>query len=183
MLAACLARSPLLAAPATLALPPPPAPSLYELLSPWQDQAGKLFHWQDLQGRPALIAMVYTSCQQSCPMIVSELNSLVKSLSKERQAELQVLLFSFDPERDTVERLASYAKERRIKSHWRLLTATGKDVRELAAVLGFRFKKMQSGDFSHANTITLLNRSGQIQGQQTDLKNGRERLVEQLQQM
>jgi protein SCO1/2 len=155
--------------------------SLHELMSVWKDHKGQNFTWKDLQGKTVLMSMVYTSCQATCPLIISELSALQKALPAEQQDKLVVLLFTFDPKRDTQERISAYAKERKLHHNWRLLRATEDDALELAAVLNFRYKKMESGEFAHSNIFTVLDQKGRIQHQQLELFKGREQTVNALQ--
>jgi protein SCO1/2 len=151
--------------------------SLYELTSSWTDHKGQKFTWKDLQGKVALVSMVYTSCGQTCPLIISELSALQKALPQNLQKKVEVLIFSFDPARDTQEHLAAYAKERKLNPDWRLLRAPEEDVQELAAVLSVRYKKMESGDYAHSNIFTVVGPKGQIRHQQMELFRGRPETV------
>jgi len=155
--------------------------SLHELSSVWKDQKGEKFIWKDVQGKVVLMSMVYTSCVQTCPLIMSELTALQKALPEKAQKEVQVLIFSFDPQRDTQERLAAYAKERKLNASWRLLRAPEDDVQELAAVLNFRYKKMETGDYAHSNIFTVIDQKGQMRHQQLELFNDRSKTVEVIQ--
>lgn len=157
--------------------------SLHELTSVWKDQKGETFQWKDLQGKVVLLSMVYTSCQQTCPLIISEMSSLQNALPENQQSKLEVLLFSMDPQRDTPERLAAYAKARKLHSGWRMLHGKDGDVQELATVLGFRYKKMETGDFAHSNIFTVLDQKGQMRHQQLELFNGRPHTVEVIQKL
>lgn len=151
--------------------------SLHELTSVWKDQNGKTFQWKDTQGKVLLVSMVYTSCQQTCPLIMSEMSALQKALPAALQDKVEVLLFSMDPKRDTPERLKAYAQERKLNPNWRLLNGAEDDVQELGAVLGFRYKKMETGDFAHSNIFTVVDQKGQMQHQQLELFKGRTETV------
>jgi len=45
-------------------------------------------------------------------------------------------------------------------------------VRELAALLGVKYKQETDGAFSHSNLVTILNPAGEIVHQRTGLKGG-----------
>lgn len=151
--------------------------SLHELTSVWKDQNGKSFQLKEARGRVVLVSMAYTSCQQTCPLIMSEISALQKALPTALQDKVDVLLFSMDPKRDTPERLKAYALERRINPNWRLFNGSEDDVLELATVLGFRYKKMETGDFAHSNIFTVVDQKGQMQHQQLELFKGRTETV------
>jgi protein SCO1/2 len=151
--------------------------SLHELTSVWKDQNGKTFQWNDAKGKVLLVSMVYTSCQQTCPLIMSEMSALQKALPSALQDKVEVLLFSMDPKRDTPQRLKAYAEERKLNPNWRLLNGSEDDVLELGTVLGFRYKKMETGDFAHSNIFTVVDQKGQMQHQQLELFKGRTETV------
>jgi protein SCO1/2 len=71
---------------------------------------------------------------------------------------------SIDPEHDTPEALRALARARGLDpSRWRLLGAPDDTVREVAAVLGIRYRRLADGSFNHSSVITLLDRAGVIQ--------------------
>ena len=53
------------------------------------------------------------------------------------------------------------------KDSWRLLRGKDSDARKMAALLGFNFEEIDSGEFMHANLITVLDTRGQVVHQQS----------------
>ncbi len=134
--------------------------SIYQLESVWKSDAGKKIMLHDLKGKKQIMAMVFTSCTYACPLIV---NDMKKIESQIRRNDVNFLLISIDPKRDTPEVLMQYAKNNRLDmKRWHLLTGDESSVSELAAVLGFKYKKEADGSFSHSNIITLLNETGEV---------------------
>ena len=132
--------------------------SVYDLPGSWRDQSGATRALASLRGSPVLLAMVYTHCTATCPLAVSELKRIA---AQHRDARL--VLVSLDPERDDPTRLASYARELGLDTaRWTLLTGADADVRELAATLGVRYRRVTPEDLAHSNLITLLDREGRI---------------------
>ena len=115
------------------------------------------------RGSPVLITMFYGSCQATCPLIIDTLRSTERGLSVEQRKKVRVLLISFDPERDTPKALADIAATRRIDtSRWTLATADENTVRDIAALLDVQYRKLPSGEFSHAAVITVLSPDGEV---------------------
>ena len=132
--------------------------SVYELPASWRDQSGATRALADFRGSPVLLAMVYTHCTATCPLAVAELKRIA---AQHRDAKL--VLVSLDPERDDPRRLASYARGLGLDAaRWTLLTGTDADVRDLAATLGVRYRRVTPEDLAHSNMITLLDREGRI---------------------
>ena len=114
--------------------------------------------------------MVYTNCTTACPLIVAKLKRIESALSPEARGRVWFALFSFDSERDRPEVLKRFAAARDLDpSRWRLYHGDRAAVRELAMVLGIRYKRDTRGDFDHSNVISILDRDGVIRHQQVGL--------------
>jgi len=141
----------------------PSGGSLYVVDRTWRDAADKAVRWPELAGKPRLVAMLYTSCEHVCPLIVEHMQTVERRLDDTARARLHATLVSFDPERDTPARLAAYAEQKKLdRNRWTLLTGAPGDTRELAALLGVQYRKLPDGEFAHSNTITLLDAAGNI---------------------
>lgn len=141
--------------------------SLYQLDMTWTNQAGKKTKLSSFRGQPVLLAMVYTRCQASCPLIVNDMMKVESKVAPEVRKRLRLVLVSFDPERDTPEALAAWAKKRGLDERWSLLTGSPESVRELAAVTGVRFRPTGTGDFLHNNIISVLDGKGVVRFRQS----------------
>jgi protein SCO1/2 len=69
--------------------------------------AGRVYQLADYQGKVVLIFFGYTSCPDVCPTTMKELAGVLKSLGDAAE-QVQVLMISVDPEKDTPERLEGY---------------------------------------------------------------------------
>lgn len=137
--------------------------SLYALSSEWRDQSGRELRLAELGDRVHLVAMVYTSCTVTCPLIVAELKRIEAAVPAARRDGLGVVLVSLDPDRDTSERLAEFASSTRLDTtRWTLLNGSDADVRELAAVLDVRYQTQSDGEIAHTNGIAVLDGRGVV---------------------
>ncbi|HET7231003.1 MAG TPA: SCO family protein [Longimicrobium sp.] len=139
--------------------------SVYDLDAPWTDQAGQSRPLSSLAGRVRVVAMTYTRCPHTCPMIVGEFKRMEAELTPAEAERVGFVLFSLDPARDTPGRLAEYARMARLpSSRWTLLTSTDEQVRELAALLGIRYRPEAegAGNFSHSNAYLVLDDGGHV---------------------
>lgn len=143
---------------ARAAVPERDAFSVYDLDGDWRDQSGAVRSLASLRGAPVLLAMVYTHCTATCPLAVSELKRIAAL-----EPQVRLVLVSLDPARDDPSRLARYAVDRALDtSRWTLLTGSDAAVRDLAATLGVRYRRVTADDLAHSNLITLLDREGRI---------------------
>jgi protein SCO1 len=142
--------------------------SLYQTGVPWTNQYGEQMELQGLAGRPQLVAMTYTSCEVSCPVIVADMKRIEAALAA-TGTNVGFVLLSLDPDRDTPARLAEYAAEQDLSERWTLLTAQPDDVLEMAMLLGVRYRRLQDGEYAHSNMLSVLGPDGVLVHQQKGL--------------
>lgn len=136
--------------------------SIYGLKTVWKDQNNQDKILKDFSGKPALVSMVYTACAHTCPMTISKLEQIKKSLEKAGLKDFRIVLASFDDVKDTPAHLKEYMQRRNLgESQWTFLSPKSqKEAREMSVVLGISFKKLAEGEYSHSNVITLLDKNG-----------------------
>jgi len=160
---------------------PIPDQSLYQLDSQWTSDQGRVIRLGNLQGQPQVIAMIFTSCEFACPIIVNDMKRISDALSPEVQRKVNFTLISFDHERDTPERLLAFRKRMGLPmAGWTLLRGEADDVRELAALLGVNYRKDARGQYAHSNLITVLNAQGEIVAQESGLNIRTEGIAEKI---
>lgn len=140
-----------------------PSDSIYQLDIPLVDQAGRRTRFTAMRGKPRLLAMFYTSCQYICPLIVDSGLALEKQLTPQQRANLRVGLLSMDPARDTPMALMKVARQRKLDlSRWTLASPAKADVRNLAGVLGVRYRELADGEFNHSSALVLVDAQGRV---------------------
>lgn len=140
---------------------PLPGDSIYQLESVWKASDETDHTLASLRGPIRVVAMFYSSCTYACPMIAAELSAIQEQLPSD--APVHFTLFSFDPARDNPKALAAFAERQGLSGHrWLLLSANDDAARELAAVLGVRYRNEPDGEIAHSNQITLLDQEGRI---------------------
>ena len=169
MLGAALLALPLLAWSGPAKLTPLPANSIYQLPVSFTDQQGRTSRLEDWRGKPLMISMFYSSCQFVCPRIVEALKRTEERVAPQ-QAQLPVLMVSFDPARDDTAALHAMAEERYLDPKlWTLARTDARSVRKLAAALGIQYRELPSGEFNHSSVIILLDTQGRIVGKTSTL--------------
>lgn len=136
--------------------------SIYQLGGSWIDQHGKQLTLSKLQGRPQIVAMIFTHCVAICPRVVSEMKAIRDSLPASVRNQVGGLLVSFDPDRDTPAQLSTYAEQHQLDNNWELLKGGADQVRELSMVLDVKYEKLSGGSFSHTGSIYILDQRGNI---------------------
>ena len=148
-----------------------PGESIYQLHLQLTLQDGRQMPLAALRGQPLLVTMFYTTCQGVCPLMAFTLRRTMAALPEAERASMRVLMVSFDPARDSPEALRGFAELNSLKGPaWLLARTPESDVRELAAVLGIRYRQLPGGMFSHSTIITLLDKDGLIRARTATLQ-------------
>ncbi len=189
MLAAALILFTLIAKPVKVMPIVAEAPS-YALI----DQNGQPVTDADLRSRVILYNFIYTYCSTACPAATSEMLQVQNRLAESGWLGSEVMLVSvtFDPERDTPERLREYAASVHAhRSGWLWLTGDPLEVRRLVgSEFGVYFEKVPLSDgsalveigppsqaqdvdagydFIHAVVFVLVDQDGQIRAEYREL--------------
>jgi protein SCO1 len=141
-----------------------PGPSIYDLHVPLLDETGTVRSLDAFRGHPVLITMFYGTCPVACPLLTSDLKRLQQQIPEPLRSDVRILMVSFDPKRDTPAALSRIMQERGLDGvHWKLASAGDDEARELAGVLGIKYRKLDNGAFFHSSVIVLLDRQGRPQ--------------------
>ncbi len=119
-------------APGSYELPPILRVDEHQLIGPDGAPAPLL----DLsEGDAAIVSFVYLSCGEACPLSTATLHRLDRELATDSalRERVQLVTVSFDPARDTPERMAALVASLKPKGRWRFLTAP--DAATIAPVL------------------------------------------------
>lgn len=150
--------------------------SIFNLQSEWKTQDNESIHLTDLKGKVLVVVMIYTSCEAACPRLVADMRNIY---SKVDDPNVDYVLVSIDPEKDTPEKLKTYAQEEHLEGdQWILLQGKLDDVREFSNVLSMKYKKISPIDFSHTNIISVFDKQGVLQHQQEGLGVSNDKLVQ-----
>ncbi len=120
-----------------------PLPQLNELPEfQLVDQSSRLFSKKDLKGKVWGVNFIFTSCAGTCPLLTERMKKVQQDLKTRAQPEelqhIGILSFSVDPERDTPEVLADYAKRYELDlQQWKLITGSVEDIQK-TVVHGFK---------------------------------------------
>ncbi len=157
-------------APGTHTLPVVNSVSDHPLLDP----SGKQVNLLDLKkGKIAVASLIYTSCPETigCPLATAVLQQLDRLLAERPQLAKQVTLFliSFDPERDTPERMGTLRASLNPRSEWHFLTsASNTELKPLLEDFNQPVAKISnengiwSGRFHHVFKVFLLDEANNI---------------------
>ncbi|HEX9728680.1 MAG TPA: SCO family protein [Gemmatimonadales bacterium] len=124
------------------------------------DQHGEEVTLDDFDG-PLLVTFAYAHCETICPLIVHDVLDARRRL--EPTVELDVVIVTLDPWRDTPERLAHVARQWNLGDRERVLSGPVADVEVvLNAWRVARSRDERTGDVVHPNLSYVVDRAGRV---------------------
>lgn len=146
-----------------------PAESIFALNDTFKTQNNASFQLSSLKGKPTVIGMIFTHCTYACPRLTSDIKSISEKLGANRK-NVNLVLVSFDVERDNPAALRKFAKGMCLDPDWILLQGNEQSVRTLSVLLNVQFEKDQEGNFSHTNMVSVLDEQGVLSFQKEGLE-------------
>lgn len=130
-----------------------------------RDQRARTVTRADFAGKIAVVNFFYASCGSVCPMLMDKMRRVHTELATIE--DLEMASFTITPALDTPEKLADYARKRRLPAErWSLLTGADAEVRKLERI--FKANKdvpsKREGEAVHSENVYLLDREGRIRG-------------------
>ncbi len=95
------------------------------------------FYDDVMKGKILLIDFMFTGCDDVCPLATENLARVQELLGDRVGDEIRMVSISLQPEHDTPEVLAAYAKEHGVGPGWLFLTGRKDDIELLRHRLGF----------------------------------------------
>ena len=138
---------------------PQPAPD-FELTA----NHGQVVSLQDFEGKLVMLYFGYTFCPDVCPTTLSELGSALDLLGKQAK-DVQVVMISVDPERDTPEMLAEYVTH--FDPSFLGVTGTAEEISQVATLYGIFFEAHEGTDATgylvdHTATVMVIDQAGHL---------------------
>ena len=125
------------------------------------DSTQKKVTLNDLKGKVWIADFIFTTCGGICPVMSKNMASLHRSYNL--MSDVAFVSISVNPDTDTPEVLAAYAKKLKADtSKWHFLTGSSDEIRDIA-VKSFKLGSMEEPIF-HSGYFTLVDRKARIRG-------------------
>ena len=128
------------------------------------DQARRQVRLSQFRGKVVALNFIYTSCAlpQFCYRVANHFGVVQRRFRREAGREVVFLTVSFDPLRDTPERLAEYAAQWNADPDvWHFLTGEAAAVRRVCSVFGVDFFP-DEGLMNHSIRTAVIDRQGTL---------------------
>lgn len=121
------------------------------------DSNGNLFQLANQRGKIVLVFFGYTNCPDECPITMAKLKQALQELGDSQAENIEVVLVTTDPVRDSVERLHEYVT----KFNPAFLGVTG-TVDELQPVWDSYGVVVEDGGETHSELVYVIDATGKL---------------------
>jgi protein SCO1/2 len=120
---------------------------------------------KDYRGKLVLIYFGYTFCPDICPATLANVGQALRSLKASQAEDVQLIMISLDPARDTPEKLATYVAH----FHPSFIGVTGAEdkLAEVTSLYGIFYEKHEGSAatgylIDHTATLLVIDREGYL---------------------
>jgi len=141
--------------------------TLYHTIPPFElkNQQGKSISEKDTEGKIYVANFFFATCPSVCPKMNEQVHRVQEAFKDAKN--FQILSFTVDPENDTVEALAAYAKKMKADNdRWWFLTGQKDSIYSLARngfLVPAAVGNMES-DFFHSQDLILIDKEKRMRG-------------------
>ncbi len=119
----------------------------------------------DYKGKLVLIYFGYTYCPDVCPATLANVGQALRTIGESKAEDVQLIMISLDPERDTPEKLAEYVDH--FYPSFVGITGTQEKIDEVASLYGIYYEKRDGSDatnylIDHTATLLVIDREGYL---------------------
>ncbi|MGB1868618.1 MAG: SCO family protein [Porticoccaceae bacterium] len=130
------------------------------------DHRGETFNIARMQDVWTIVFFGFTHCPDICPTTLAVLNDMYSKMKDSEKEQLQIVMISLDPERDTVEKLAEYVPY--FNEDFIGVTGNKHLIRRLTAEINIAYNKvpLEGEDYTvdHSTQLVLINPKGHYHG-------------------
>jgi protein SCO1/2 len=119
----------------------------------------------DYRGKLVLIYFGYTFCPDICPATLANIGQALRKMGEDKASEVQTIMISLDPERDTPQKLAEYVTH--FHPSFIGITGTEQQLAEVTSLYGIFYEKhLETGAtgylIDHTATLLVIDRDGYL---------------------
>lgn len=119
----------------------------------------------DYRGKLVLIYFGYTFCPDICPATLANVGQALRSMKDSQAEDIQLIMISLDPERDTPEKLAEYVAH--FYPSFIGITGSDEKLAEITSLYGIFYEKHEGSVatgylIDHTATLVVIDREGYL---------------------
>jgi len=120
--------------------------------------------------KPVILALVYFDCPVVCPIVMGKLTDAFRQIDFSIGKDYNVVIASIDPKesfelaaKNKTQYVQMYGRDPKTTSAgWGFLTAPGDETRMLANEVGWNYRPLSEGEYSHPVCIFVLSPEGKV---------------------
>jgi len=89
-----------------------PSDSVYQVGGTWQTDNSEFIQLKSLAGKKQLIAIIFTGCSNSCPIIVESMKRIESQIPLKQRDQIGFVLVSLTPDTDYPKVLKAFAEKK-----------------------------------------------------------------------
>jgi cytochrome oxidase Cu insertion factor (SCO1/SenC/PrrC family) len=135
----------------------------YQINATWVKSTGEKIKTNELSGKVRVLAMIYTRCKMTCPIVTSYMRQLERELPTDIKGRVRFTLVSFDTDSDKANQLSEFMKTYSLSNEsWDVIVGEKQGTRQFAQFLEVAYKEKSDGSFDHSGVISILDENGKI---------------------
>jgi len=123
-----------------------------------RDASGRRYTLSARKGRYVLVTFLYTHCPDVCPLIASNLNTVLRTSGP--KANVDVLAVSVDPKGDTARAVRAYTKRKHLDPRFHYLIGTRRELQRVWAAWHVTAQDKSLGLVNHIVYTALVDPRG-----------------------
>lgn len=125
-----------------------------------RDQNGRVVRLSDQRGRVVLLTFLYTRCPDVCPLIASNLNTVLRSLPVPARRGVSVIAVSVDPANDTPGAVRAFVRSHALLPQFHYLLGSRSDLLPVWQAYNLLVETQSVERVSHSAYVLLIDRTG-----------------------
>lgn len=118
--------------------------------------------------RPVMLSLNYSDCPMLCSVQWQNMTNTLKDISFQPGRDFEIVSISIDPNesvkraKDTKERYLAAYNLPETKDGWHFMVGTAPNIKKLADTIGFQYKRLPNGHYSHPPLFVLCSPGGRV---------------------
>ena len=125
-----------------------------------RDQNGHVIRLSRQHGRVVLLTFLYTECPDVCPLLATNLNTVLRSLSRKERSRVQVIAVSVDPAHDTPRAVRAFVRSHALLPQFHYLVGSTSDLKPIWQAYNLVVEVRNVERVEHSAYVLLIDGAG-----------------------
>lgn len=125
-----------------------------------RDQNGAVVRLSAQRGKVVFLTFLYTNCPDVCPLIASNLGTMLRKLPVAERRDVRVIAVSVDPAHDTLAAVRRFVAEHELPPQFHYLIGTADELKPIWQSYNLLITVKSVEIVSHSSYVLLIDRGG-----------------------